>query len=144
MLSIPRLALADARILIEGAAREADALCVPMCIAVCDESGNLIAFERMDGAKVLSVTLAPNKAMTAAISRKPTAAYNEACQPGQLTFGIHTTLEGRFTVVGGGIPVTLGDQVLGGIGLSGGAPEQDIACAEAGLVRFHDHHGHGI
>jgi len=136
MLSIPRLSLADARVLIAGAAAKAEEIGVPMCIAVCDESGNLIAFERMDGAKVLSVTLAQNKAMAAAIARKPTAAYNEACQPGQLTFGIHTALEGRFSVMGGGLPVVVQGQVVGGIGLSSGTPEQDIACAEAGVAGF--------
>lgn len=136
MLSIPRLSLAEARVLIAGAADKAREIAVPMCIAVCDESGNLIAFERMDGAKVLSVTLAQNKAMTAAIARKPTADYNAACQPGQLTFGIHTALEGRFSVMGGGLPVIVDGQVVGGIGLSSGTPEQDIACAEAGLAQF--------
>ena len=72
MLSIPRLALADAQTLIAGARKEAQRIRVPMCIAVTDESGNLIAFERMDGAKVLSVQLSQDKAFTAAISRRPT------------------------------------------------------------------------
>ncbi|RDD60578.1 GlcG/HbpS family heme-binding protein [Ferruginivarius sediminum] len=136
MLSIPRLSLADARRLIEGAAGKARDIGVPMCIAVTDESGNLIAFERMDGAKILSVTLAQNKAMTAAIARKPTADYNANCIPGNLTFGIHTALEGRFSVMGGGLPVFEGEQVVGAIGLSSGTPEQDIACAEAGLAHY--------
>jgi uncharacterized protein GlcG (DUF336 family) len=136
MLSIPRLSLADARRLIEGAAGKAREIGVPMCIAVTDESGNLIAFERMDGAKIVSVTLAQNKAMTAAIARKPTADYNANCIPGNLTFGIHTALEGRFSIMGGGLPVFEGEQVVGAIGLSSGTPEQDIACAEAGLAHY--------
>lgn len=134
MLSIPRLSLEDARRLIAGAAAKSREIGVPMCIAVCDESGHLIAFERMDGAKVLSVTLAQNKAMTAAIARKATADYNAQCVPGNLTFGIHTALEGRVSVMGGGLPVFAGEQVIGGIGLSSGTPEQDIACAEAGIA----------
>lgn len=136
MLSIPRLSLADARRLIEGAAAKAEEIGVPMCIAVTDESGNLIAFERMDGGKILSVTLAQNKAMTAAAARKATADYNENCVPGNLTFGIHTALAGRVCVVGGGLPVFAGDQVVGGIGVSSGTPEQDIVCAEAGLAHY--------
>lgn len=136
MLTIERLSIEDARLLIGGARRKAEAIAVPMCIAVCDESGNLIAFERMDGGKILSVTLAQNKAMTAAVSRNPTAFYNEKCVPGNLAFGIHTALEGRFCIVGGGLPVTLGSTVVGGIGLSSGTPEQDIACAEAGLAHW--------
>ena len=66
MLTIKRLDLADARILIEGAAEKAREIGVPMCIAVVDESGNLVAFERMDGGKITSVTIAQDKAFTAA------------------------------------------------------------------------------
>mgnify|MGYP003642660876 CR=1 FL=1 len=51
MLTVKRLDLADARILIEGAAEKAREIGVPMCIAITDESGNLIAFERMDGCR---------------------------------------------------------------------------------------------
>lgn len=136
MLSIPRLSLAEARVLIEGAAAKAKEIGVPMCIAVTDEGGSLIAFERMDGGKIGSVTIAQNKAMTAAIQRKTTADYNTACVPGNLAFGIHTQLEGRFCVVGGGLPVFEDEQVVGGIGVSSGSPEQDIECAEAGIAHF--------
>ena len=57
VFNIKRLSLADAQKLIKGAKRKAKRIDVPMCIAVADESGNLIAFERMDGAKILSVGL---------------------------------------------------------------------------------------
>lgn len=134
MLNVKRLSIADAHLLIEGARRKAEAIEVPMCIAVCDESGNLIAFERMDGGKILSVTLARNKALTAAMSRNATAFYNEQCVPGNPAFGIHTALEGRFCIVGGGVPVRADSTVVGGIGVSSGTPEQDIACAEAGVA----------
>ena len=136
MLEIKRLSLADARLLIQGAERHAKRIGVPMCIAVTDESGNLIAFQRMDGAKVLSVTLANDKAMTAAVSKKGTHEYNEASHPGNLTFGIYTSLGGRFCIVGGGRPVVAKGAVVGGIGVSGGAPEQDMAVAQAGLDHF--------
>ena len=65
MLTVKRLDLADARILIEGAAEKAREIGVPMCIAITDESGNLIAFERMDGGKITSVTIAQDKSFTA-------------------------------------------------------------------------------
>ena len=130
------MSLADARLLIQGAAKRAERLGVPMCVAVADESGNLVAFERMDGAKVLSVTLAADKALTAAISRKGTHEYNEASHPGNLTFGIYTALGGRFCIVGGGRPVVIGGAVVGAIGCSGGAPEQDMEAAQAGLDHF--------
>lgn len=136
MLTIERLSNADAQILIDGAMAKAREIDVPMCIAVVDESGYLIAFQRMDGGKPLSTTLAQDKAHTAAISRKSTQAYNENCVPGNLAFGIHTSAGGRFSTVGGGIPVEVNGSLVGAIGLSGGAPEQDIACAEAGIVAF--------
>ncbi len=133
MLSIPRLALADALALIAGARKESRRIRVPMVIAVCDESGNLIAFERMDGSKVLSVQLAQDKAFAAAISRRPTHDYNARAVPGNLTFGIQGTHGGRFTTVGGGVPVEVDGATVGGIGCSSGTAEQDRACAEAGL-----------
>lgn len=136
MLDVKRLSLADARVLIDGARKEAEAIAVPMCIAVADESGNLIAFERMDGAKVLSVGLSADKAFTAAVSKRPTHEYNELCQPGSLVFGIHTSSGGRFSTVGGGFPVIVEDTVVGGVGLSGGAAEQDMECAEAAIRHF--------
>ena len=133
MLEVKRLSLDDARLMIRGATRRAKAIKVPMVIAVTDESGHLIAFERMDGSKILSTTLAVDKAMTAAVSRKGTHEYNAAALPGELTFGIHTALQGRFCIVGGGRPVVVGGEIVGGIGISGGAPEQDMDVAQAGL-----------
>ena len=105
MLTIQRLSNDDAHVLIEGAARKATEIGVPMCIAVTDEGGQLIAFERMDGAKVSSISIAIDKAFTAAAARNPTAFYNEICVPGQPTFGIHVSNGGHFCVIGGGVPV---------------------------------------
>ncbi len=136
MLSIARLAFADAEILIAGARAHAQRIKVPMCIAVVDESGNLISFARMDGSKVLSVQLAQDKAFTAAISRRPTHDYNARAVPGNLAFGIQSAHGGRFSTVGGGVTVEVGGAVVGGIGCSSGTPEQDRACAEAGLRAF--------
>ncbi len=129
MLEIKRLGIDDADLLIEGARQRAGELGIPMCIAVVDESGNLIAFERMNGGKVSSIDVAQNKAYTAGAARKATHEYNAACVPGNLVFGIHTQL----SVVGGGLPVWVGDDCVGGIGLSSGTPEQDMACAQAGI-----------
>lgn len=136
MLSIKRLDLDDARLLIEGAARKADEIGIPMCIAVTDESGNLIAFERMNGGKITSITVAQDKAYTAAAARKATHEYNQACIPGNLVFGIHTSMGGRLCVVGGGLPVAVDGHVVGGIGLSSGTPQQDMDCAQAGIDHF--------
>ena len=104
-----------------------------MCIAVTDESGNLIAFTRMDGAKVVSISISQDKAFTASTGRRGTHEYNAACQPGSLVFGIHTSSGGRFSIVGGGLPVFNGDDVVGGVGCSSGSPEQDRECSQAAI-----------
>ena len=135
-LSINRLSLSDAKHLIDGARKTANEIGVSMCIAIVDESGNLIAFDRMDGGKVTSITIAQDKAFTAAAARKATHEYNAACIPGNLVFGIHTALGGRLCVVGGGLPVTVDGDVVGGIGLSSGTPQQDMQCAQAGIDHF--------
>jgi len=133
MLTIKRLGIDEARLLIDGARAKADKIRVHMCIAVVDESGNLIAFERMDGGKTTSVTIAQDKAFTAGAARKATHEYNAACVPGNLAFGIHTAMGGRLRVVGGGLPVIVDGDVVGGIGISSGTPQQDMECAQAGI-----------
>ncbi|MFB2704532.1 GlcG/HbpS family heme-binding protein [Marinobacter shengliensis] len=136
MLTIHRLDLEDARLLIKGASEKARDIGVPMCIAVVDESGNLVAFERMDGGKTTSVIIAQDKAFTAAAARKATHEYNAANVPGNLAFGIHAEVGGRLSTVGGGLPVLVNGEVVGGIGLSSGTPQQDMDCAQAGIDYF--------
>ncbi|RRJ84279.1 GlcG/HbpS family heme-binding protein [Aestuariirhabdus litorea] len=136
MLTIHRLEQREARLLIEGARQRAEAIGVPMCIAITDESGNLLAFERMDGGKTSSVIIAQDKAYTAAAARKATHDYNQVNVPGNLAFGIHTEVGGRISSVGGGLPVMVNGEVVGGIGLSSGTPQQDMECAQAGIDYF--------
>lgn len=136
MLTIKRFSLADANTIIEGALIKAEDLGLALCIAVVDESGFLIAFKRMDGGKPNSTTLSQDKAHSAAISNRTTAFYNERNIPGELLFGIHTSAQGRFSTVGGGIPIEIDGKTVGAIGISGGIPHQDITCAEAGILSF--------
>ena len=137
MLTIKRLEIEEAQILIDGAAAKAREITVPMCIAVCDESGHLIRFDRMDGGKVSSISIAIDKAFTGAVARRGTHVYNQLCVPGNQTFGIHITNEGHFSVIGGGLPVFVDGEIVGGIGLSSGTAEQDLVCAEAAVAHFY-------
>jgi len=139
MLTVKRLSISDAHVLIAGARAKATEMGVPMCIAITDESGSLIAFERMDGGKIHSIQISQDKAFTAASARKATHEYNEACTPGgdNYLFGIHTALAGRLCIVGGGYPVLVDGEVVGGIGVSSGLPKQDMSCAQAGLDALH-------
>lgn len=133
MKTITRLDLNDARALIEAAALHADEIKVPMCIAITDESGHLVAFERMEGGKVTSTTIAIDKAFTASGAKKATHEYGTASQPGAPAYGISSAIGGRLIVVGGGLPILWDGEVVGGIGVSSGTPAQDQAVAQAGI-----------
>lgn len=136
MISIKRLSHDDAKLLLVGAEKKATEIGVQMCIAVTDESGNLIGFSRMDGGKISSISIAIDKAFTGAVAKRGTHIYNELCRPGSPTFGIHTTNDGHFSIIGGGMPVVVDDEVVGGIGASSGTPDEDLACVEAGIAEF--------
>jgi uncharacterized protein GlcG (DUF336 family) len=107
-----------------------------MCIAVADESGNLILFERMDGGKVSSTSIAIDKAFTGAVARKGTHVYNQLCVPGEPTFGIHVSNGGHFSVIGGGLPVSVDGEIVGGIGISSGTADEDLQVAEAAIEHY--------
>jgi len=141
MLTIRRLSLEEAQLLIDGAALKAREIKVPMCIAVTDESGHLVKFDRMDGGKVSSISIAIDKAFTGAVARRGTHIYNELCVPGKPTFGIHVTNDGHFSVIGGGLPVWVNGEIVGGIGVSSGSAEQDQVCAEAAIDYFYSKTG---
>lgn len=136
MQIIKRLDLNDARIILEGARAKAHEIGVPMCIAITDEGGNLVAFERMDGGKVTSITIAMDKAFTAAAAKKATHDYGAISQPGGPTYGIDSAIGGRLMIVGGGLPVIVDGDVVGGIGVSSGTPAQDREVAQAGIDHF--------
>ena len=136
MLTVKRLDIADAAVVVAGARAKAIEIGVPMCIAVTDESGNLIAFERMDGGKITSINLAIDKSYTATGIQKSTQALHEVNQPGMPAHGIASTLAGRMVAVGGGVPVLADGVVVGGIGVSSGSPTQDHDVAQAGADAF--------
>lgn len=136
MMKITRLDASDADVLIAHAEVHADEIGIPMCIAVTDESGQLIAFRRMDGGKVTSITIAIDKAFTAGAARIATHDYGAVSQPGKPGYGIASAIGGRLMVVGGGLPVVVNGEVVGGIGVSSGTPDQDRAVAAAGINGF--------
>ena len=133
MLIIKRLSLDDAKVLIEGAEEKSREIGIPMCSAVTDEAGNLLAFTRMDGAKISSIDIAISKAFTGAAAKKGTHEYNQLAVPGKPTFGIHVTNRGRFSIIGGGLPILINDEVVGGIGISGGTAEDDLIVAQGAV-----------
>jgi uncharacterized protein GlcG (DUF336 family) len=129
-----KLTLEGAKIILAASEDKAKEIGVPMSIAIVDEGCNLIAFENMDGAKITSIDIAMNKAFTAAGSRKGTHEYAEVVSPGKPAFGIHVSNQGRFTIFGGGLPISIKGEVVGGVGCSSGTAEQDREVAQAGLA----------
>lgn len=104
----------------------------PMVISVVDASGVLKAFARMDGAPLLSVDIATNKAYTAAGFGMATDQWHEFIKDDEpLKIGIvHTD---RLVTFGGGYPILVDGQVVGGLGLSGGHYTDDMAVAQGAL-----------
>src|SRR5690349_9858781 len=130
------LTLADAKGIIAAAEKKAEQIGQPMNIAVVDSGGNLVAHVRMDNAWIGSVDIAINKAWTARAFDISTKDLAENSQSGDQFFGIHASNHGRVMIFAGGIPLKRGDQVVGGVGVSGGMGKQDQAVAEAGAEAF--------
>jgi uncharacterized protein GlcG (DUF336 family) len=122
-----------ARRMIVAAEEKARSLGVPMNIAVVDESGILKAFSRMDGAALLSVQIAQDKAYTAVGFGMPTHGWHDFIKDDPpLAAGAPAGID-RLVIFGGGYPITIGGSVIGAIGVSGGHYTQDQEVAEAGL-----------
>jgi len=131
-----KLKLDVAMKMIKAAEKKAAAIGVPMVVTVVDDGGNLVAQHRMDSALLASIDISKNKAYTAVATQMPTSDLAEAGQPGQPLFGIHNCDRGRLVIFGGGFPVRYKGELVGGIGVSGGSVEQDMACSQAGLAAF--------
>ena len=125
-----------------AALAKAAAIGVTETVCVCDDGGYPIALERMDGARITGPQIAWNKAFTAAGHRRSTHLFNQPpngpALPGNEAFGIQWSFEGKFAIFVGGFPIVVNGEVVGGIGLSGGNGEQDIACGLAGLQALKD------
>ena len=115
--------------------RRALELGVRVSVAVVDAGGNLKAFVRMDGAEIAGPALAVDKAYTAVATRCATDELAGLAQPGQALAGLHAAGGGRYLLVGGGVPVVAGDEVVGAVGVSGAEDVgDDIACARTGAA----------
>ena len=114
---------------IEVARKQAQALGIPMSIAVVDAAGVLKAFHRMDGARILSVESAQRKAYTAATTAFPTKDYFDRFRDGPEV--VLLALMPGATSFGGGHPIVEKGVVIGGIGMGGGSAEQDAEIAAA-------------
>jgi uncharacterized protein GlcG (DUF336 family) len=126
------LTLAAAKRIAEAAEREASQNSWKMVITVTDEGGHLLYLQRMDGALIASVDVATQKARCAAHFQRPTKVFEEGVAAGRTAL---LRLPGALPIEGG-IPLIADGEVLGAIGVSGGAPAQDGQVAQAGADEF--------
>ena len=132
------LTLAMARAIIAAGEAAAEKIGQPMNIAVVDGGGNLVAHIRLDGAWLGSIDIAINKAYTSRAFDISTKELGEKSQPGKDFYGIQVADGGRVMAFAGGIPLKNDDgEVIGAVGVSGGAGKQDqqVAEAAAGALR---------
>jgi glc operon protein GlcG len=132
----PKLTLEGARAILTAAERRATEIQVPMDIAVVDDGGYLLAFARMDGAKISSVTIALVKAQAAAARRAPTGpakgGTSEVNVP--LSIGLAVANPQQQIPIRGGLPLMVDGQIVGAIGVSAGNEDQDTEVALAGVA----------
>ena len=133
----PRLTLEGAEAVLSAAKDHAARISVPMNIAIVDDGGHLMAFARMDGAKLSSIDIALNKALAAAIRRQATGPARSGDEVNtmvslSLAIGSHA----RQTPIRGGIPLEANGECVGAIGVSAGTEDQDVEVARAGIAAF--------
>ena len=118
-----------AQTLIQAAVAEAKKHNWKLNIAVADSGGNLVAFQRMDGAQLASIEISQHKARAAVTFRRETKAYENAIQVSNYNYV--TTLDGVIASRGG-IPLIVDGKIIGAIGCSGGTGSQDEVVCKVG------------
>jgi len=127
--------LKDCERMMKAGIEKAEAIGVPMVLSVVDQNGDVIETRRMENALIVSITLAPHKAYTAAALRMPTANLARLSQPGEQLYGIDVNVP-KITLVGGGLPLAKDGDCVGAVGVSGGSVEEDVAVAKAMVDAF--------
>lgn len=127
-----RITLDSAKRLIEKIEQEALRRNKPSVIAVCTPDGNPVAVHVMDGSFLVSFEVALKKAYTSVAVKMSTMELSRLTQPGQTFYGLGK-MSDNIVIFGGGVPLKVGDTIIGGLGISGGTGEEDNSLAEYGL-----------
>lgn len=125
------ISLERAQAAISAAVAEAKKRNWNLNVAVVDPGGNLVAFQRMDGAQLASIQISEHKARTAVTFRRETKVFENAIQVSNFNYVI--TLDGVIASRGG-IPLAEGGKIIGAIGCSGGTGSQDEVACKAGAA----------
>jgi uncharacterized protein GlcG (DUF336 family) len=118
---------------VQAAALEAQRLGLNVNIAVTDRGGQLAAFLRMPGAFLHSIDIAIDKAYTAASFGFATGDWSRALERHSPAVRSGLAQRPRLVMFGGGLPLFDADELIGGVGVSGGSEDEDIRCAEAAV-----------
>ena len=127
----PPISLDRAQAVVHAAALEAKRRNWKMNMAVVDSGGNLVAFQRMDGAMLASIQIAEHKARAAATFRRPTKVFEDGIQLMRLNYLL--AFDG-IIASRGGIPLIQDGKIIGAIGCSGGTDSQDEVISKAGAA----------
>jgi uncharacterized protein GlcG (DUF336 family) len=130
------LTLNAAKSVAQAALAEARRDGVAVAVAIVDSGGQLVTFERMDGADLVTIGLAQDKAWTALMNRMPTRDLGPLVQPGADFYGYESIGHGRTIVFAGGMPLERDGILVGGVGVSGGSVAQDQAIVDAAVAAF--------
>lgn len=128
-----RITLEAAKRLIQKVEEEAARRGKKAVIAVCNPEGNPVAVHVMDGAFLVSFDVAVKKAYTSVAVKMSTMELSALAQPGQTFYGVDKMDGGKIVIFGGGVPLKVGDTIIGGLGVSGGTAEEDHSLAEYAL-----------
>jgi glc operon protein GlcG len=129
------LILSDAEFLLNEAHQYAIQNNFNVSIAVVDETGNLLAMKRIDGAAPMTANLAIEKAKCSAMSRRPSKLFEDIIKGGQMGF---LTMESFSGMLEGGEPIMYEEQLVGAVGVSGVKSFQDAEIAQVAIGRFLD------
>ncbi len=131
-----KITLKQAKRLIEEIEKEAQRRGKQAVIAVCTPDGNPVAVHVMDGAFLVSFDVAVKKAYTSVAVKMSTMELNALAQPGGTFYGLDKMEGGNIIIFGGGVPIKVGDAIIGGLGVSGGTGEEDHSLAMYGLSKL--------
>ena len=127
------LTLSDAEFLLDHAHQYAIQNSFNVSIAVVDETGNLLAMKRMDGAAPMTANLAIEKARCSAMSRRPSKLFEDIIKSGQMGF---LTMESFSGMLEGGEPILYQGQLVGAMGVSGVKSFEDAEIAQVAIKKF--------
>jgi len=134
-LTCEQISLSDqaAANIIKAACEYARTQGLKVCVSVVDPHGNLMAFQRINGSPLHSISIAQDKAYTAVSFGVETAKWSQRLENKPYTFQSLANCS-RMSMLGGGVPINIDGQLVAGVGVSGASEQQDMDCAKAGIA----------